>query len=680
MKKIIAIASLILLFALPINAQSPDVIEQNDWGEVCNNTNYPLSLNFYPGIQDGYTGNDFWLNNGCSWSLSSLSAVAIPTVNTPRFDFSSQGAHTIRFSFWGQADFVIPASYNQYHVSVGLFTRDIAGTETTIWYKMKLTEEKAFFYVDAPAFSPRIRSARIFIYFPPSPYDPLDTIPANFYFDRISILGLLPAPTPTPAISPTATNTPLPEICNRYDFEYSAFQFSEVAHPGGSWISPYWEGDYYGSWPSYYGVVNAESPIMTTQIQSATVKFYGQFDTNVGLNLSQFSLSRYNGSFWAGLSINDPVTRDYYPLVATDTQKLRFYALAGPKDSAPTTRIEWIEICGGYLDPPAPTPTPTLTPTATITPTATRTPTPSSNCAIGWPLQPSSITNTTSISISALSSMGSYSMTLMFDKNMNTSWVSSSNPSWVYAWSPNNSLEICGLLAAGSLSSNGYNNRITSISGNGFDIGLSPIIFPPNSSVILPISYNNCYNSTQIFLARDSSNPFFNELSFCVRELATATPTPTPGGPSPTWTATPRINPPPDNATWTPTLDPWIEPPWPATSTPTPGGPTNTPSPTPTPSPTIPVPPGPIATPTPYSCVYTNTFECDFNYDFSNTSTECYWLIPYLGYPVNFAGIQICFQWYSMRLVAFGYLIPVWLLIAASGVLIFYRIFIKTAG
>lgn len=147
--------------------------------------------------------------------------------------------------------------------------------------------------------------------------------------------------------------------------------------------------------------------------------------------------------------------------------------------------------------------------------------------------------------------------------------------------------------------------------------------------------------------------------------IDTPTPTPTPTNPitvtrQPTRTPTPTAT---ETATRTP---------MPGSATPT-YLPTGTPTPSKTPIPgtptKTPIPGTPMPTPPPIGN--------DFYYNLTKISTGCYWLLPAVDI-IGFPGIEICFDWYELRLIMFGIDIPVYWLFAVISVLLVFRIFVKS--
>lgn len=181
----------------------------------------------------------------------------------------------------------------------------------------------------------------------------------------------------------------------------------------------------------------------------------------------------------------------------------------------------------------------------------------------------------------------------------------------------------------------------------------------------------------QILTYSYTSQHHATSMQICGRRLGGPTPTPTITiTPTPTITPTATITP---TETITPTPTPTLPPTaFIPTTTPTPT-PTQPPTFTPYPTPTWPAPGTPAPIPTPQACANPDDFYCTFNYSMVQKPTECYWIVPPVQY-ISFAGFQLCFQYYALRVILFGLDLPTWLIIAAISCFIVWKIFIQTTG
>jgi len=193
------------------------------------------------------------------------------------------------------------------------------------------------------------------------------------------------------------------------------------------------------------------------------------------------------------------------------------------------------------------------------------------------------------------------------------------------------------------------------------DIKYIPVIEPG----IVTATHSITTGMSQVYRV---SNTGPDEVSLDMVCLAVGTYEPQPT-PSPTMTPTPTTTP-TETATPLPTLTPY--PTYTIYPTNTPiyfPTPTSTPARTGTPTPTG----TPIIIPTPMPTP--EQINEDFYYSFSIVATSCYELLPRVDL-ISFPGVEICFDWYELRIIAFGIEFPVYWLFAAISIFFVYRIFI----
>lgn len=641
-------SAIVSVYAMP----QKQILALNSWYPICSNTNGNVLAMFVPDVssmQVLHKGEDRNLVPiGCSWRLWAFETGETPAVQMSGYNTGAVLQFDIR-TIISQLNTV------KFYVNIVYKVRD--QNETSQSFSLDANSEWNTTRIQLSYNN--IEYVKVFFmsYNNPAVYYDLD----NIAISEFSTSTNTPTTYYTPTITPTMTATPTPSCINvEYKFESDNENFTSSIQSS----SGYYPSKIFSNGGVYLSEHHSSFPFNGSQ-------WYGaEIDNGLILYPGSYNYEQYgfaipsenpNGYFRTWLKEDAPGQPTYWELLwsrqtnnynppaigsfsvgYTGTLYIEFtdYDCAescGRNEQSPLLRAGrldnlriWQNGCSG-----TPTPTGTATNTATPTPTAT----PDQQCT------------TYDYSLSDYSDKG---------KIVYGDWFKGIGIQSVNSCASSNGKE-CIRTFVNPIP---YKD-ITNVSFIFTNHTTKTMQLQSTNISLISSTVSNAYTNTFELNSQDdgyfiSHITALDPISILRKEIicgrgtpTTPTPTQPPTAvlpPTLTGTPTPTLNKPP-TATYFPT------PPATATRTPTPIGTPNLV--TPMPTPTI----APINT--------------DFYYSLQKSTTTCYWLLPSSDY-IGFAGISVCFDWYELRLVAFGVEVPVYWLFAVISILLVFRIFIKS--